>query len=284
MRSHWMLIAAFLFSCMGVLVKLGAEYFTSSELVFYRSLMGVGITYVFLQYHRISLSTANWKLHCSRGLTGLVSLLMFFYCITELPLATAISLNYTWPLFMALFSVHVLKEQLHRTLIFAIALGFIGVVFLLRPTFQDDHWNAALLGLASGFFAAIAYMNVRQLGNLGESEWRIVFYFALISTLVTGVWLMQTTFSPLNQHNIYLLIGIGITATLAQLAMTRAYRTGTSLMVSSLGYSTVMFAGIWDILVWNEILPPIAWLGMGLIILGGVLSSFLGARRKTASV
>ncbi len=282
MRSHWMLVAAFLFACMGVLVKLGAEYFTSIELVFYRSLMGVGITYAFLHYHRISLSTNNWKLHCSRGLTGLISLLMFFYCITELPLAAAISLNYTWPLFMALFSVHFLKEQLHWALIFAIALGFIGVICLLRPTFHDDYWFAAFLGLASGFFAAIAYMNVRQLGNLSESEWRIVFYFALISTLITGTWLLFTTFSPITRQNIHLLIGIGITATLAQLAMTRAYRTGTTLIVSSLGYSTVLFAGIWDILIWNEILPPIAWLGMGLIILGGILSSLFAA--STSSI
>ncbi|GJL75609.1 MAG TPA: DMT family transporter [Nitrosomonas sp.] len=276
MRSLWMLVAAFLFACMGVLVKLSADHFTSIELVFYRSLIGVAVIYLFVRYHRLTLKTNHWKTHCSRGLTGLGSLLMFFYCIIELPLATAISLNYTWPLFMALFSTFILREQLHWSMVFAIALGFAGVIFLLRPTLHDDHWIAALLGLASGFFAAIAYMNVKQLGNLGESEWRVVFYFTLISTLITGVWLLLTTFNPVTQQNIHLLIGIGITATLAQLAMTRAYRTGTTLVVSSLGYSTVLFAGIWGILIWNEILPPVAWLGMGLIILGGALSGFLG--------
>lgn len=276
MRSLWMLVAAFLFACMGVLVKLSADHFTTIELVFYRSLMGVGITYLFVRYHRLTLKTGYWKTHCCRGLTGLGSLLMFFYCITELPLATAISLNYTWPLFMALFSTLILREQLHWPMVFAIALGFVGIVFLLRPTLDNNHWIAASLGLASGFFAAIAYMNVRQLGNLGESEWRVVFYFTLISTLITGTWLALTTFNPVTQQNIHLLIGIGITATLAQLAMTRAYRTGTTLVVSSLGYSTVLFACIWGILIWNEILSPIAWLGMALIIAGGALSGLLG--------
>ncbi|SEQ99616.1 Threonine/homoserine efflux transporter RhtA [Nitrosomonas sp. Nm51] len=276
MRSFWMLVAAFLFACMGVLVKLGAGHFTSIELVFYRSLMGVGITYLFIRHHRLTLKTGYWKTHCCRSLAGLGSLLMFFYCVTELPLATAISLNYTWPLFMALFSTLILREQLHWPMVLAVALGFVGVVFLLRPTLNNDHWTAASLGLASGFFAAIAYMNVRQLGNLGESEWRIVFYFTLISTLITGVWLALTTFNPVTQQNMYLLIGIGITATLAQLAMTRAYRTGTTLVVSSLGYSTVLFAGMWGILVWNELLPPIAWLGMVLVIAGGTLSGILG--------
>lgn len=281
MRSLWMLIAAFLFACMGVLVKLSADHFTSIELVFYRSIIGVAITGLFVHHNRLTLRTGHWKTHSSRGLTGLSSLLMFFYCITELPLATAISLNYTWPLFMALFSTLILREQLHWPMILALVIGFIGVIFLFRPTLHDDHRMAALLGLASGFFAAIAYMNVRQLGNLGESEWCVVFYFALISTLITGTWLLLTTFNPVTQQNIHLLIGIGITATLAQLAMTRAYRTGTTLVVSSLGYSTVLFAGIWGILIWKEILPPIAWLGMGLIILGGILSSFWGHKIAT---
>lgn len=274
MRSLWMLVAAFLFACMGVLVKLSANHFTSIELVFYRSLIGVAITGLFVRHYRLILRTSHWKTHCSRGLAGLSSLLMFFYCITELPLATAISLNYTWPLFIVLFSTVILKEQLHWPIILALTIGFIGVIFLLRPTLNDDHWDAALLGLASGFFASIAYLNVRQLGSLGEPEWRVVFYFALISTLITGAWLLLTTFSSVTQQNIHLLIGIGITATLAQLAMTRAYRTGTTLVVSSLGYSTILFAGIWGILIWNEILPPIAWLGMCLIILGGALSGF----------
>lgn len=275
-----MLVAAFLFACMSVLVKLSASHFTSIELVFYRSLMGVAIIGLFVRHNRLTLRTGHLKTHFSRGLTGLISLLMFFYCITELPLATAISLNYTWPLFMVLFSIIILKEQLHWPVIFALAIGFIGVIFLLRPTLHEDHWLAAFLGLASGFFAAIAYLNVRQLGNLGESEWRVVFYFTLICTLITGSWLLFSATSPVTQQNIHLLIGIGITATLAQLAMTRAYRTGTTLVVSSLGYTTILFAGIWGILIWNEILPPVAWLGMGLIILGGAMSGFWG--HKTA--
>jgi drug/metabolite transporter (DMT)-like permease len=209
---------------------------------------------------------------------------MFFYCITELPLATAISLNYTWPLFMAMLSTLILKEKLHWSMVLALVVGFVGVIFLLRPTLHNDQWEAALLGLISGFFTAIAYMNVKQLGNLGESEWRVVFYFTVISTVVTGIWLLFTTFNPVTRQNLHLLIGIGITATLAQLAMTRAYHTGTTLVVGALGYSTVLFASIWGISIWNEILPPVAWLGMVLIILGGAISGILNYRMLIAVV
>ena len=275
MRSMWMLVATFMFACMSVLVKLGADYFSSTELVFYRSLFGVWMTYLMIRYYRLSVRTLHWKIHCWRGISGLVSLLMFFYCLTQLPLATAISLNYTWPLFVALFSTLILKEHMQWPLILTILLGFVGVVLLLRPTLPEDQWISSLIGVASGFFAAIAYVNVKQLGNLGESEWLVVFYFKEISTLFTGVWLLFTTFSPITLHGLLLLLGTGVTATLAQLAMTRAYHTGTTLVVTSLGYSTVLFASLWGILLWNELLSPAAWLGVGLIILGGLLGGVL---------
>ena len=278
MRSMWMVLAAFLFACMGVLVKLSAPYFSSTELVFYRSLFGVWMTYMVIRHYRLPLRTPHWKIHCWRGVSGAISLLLFFYCLTHMPLASAISLNYTWPLFVALLTIVVLKEQSHWLLLGAIGIGFIGVILLLRPTLPDENWDTNLLGIASGFFAAIAYMNVKQLGNLGESEWQVVFYFTLISTLITGVWLTFTSFQPITGNGLLLLVSIGMTATLAQLAMTRAYHRGATLVVTSLGYSTVLFACVWGMLLWDEVLPPIAWLGMGLIILGGLLSGVLGIK------
>lgn len=279
MRSLWMVAAAFMFACMGVLVKYGAAYFSSTELVFYRSLFGVWMTYSIIRYYRLSVRTPHWRIHCWRGITGLISLLMFFYCLTQLPLATAISLNYTWPLFVALFSTLILKEHIHWPLIATVVAGFAGVILLLQPTVAEHQWFSGLLGMASGFFAAIAYINVKQLGNLGESEWHVVFYFTLISTIVTGAWLMFTSFSPITGHGLSLLLGTGLTATLAQLAMTRAYHHGATLVVSSLGYSTVLFASLLGIWFWNEILSPVAWLGMALIVLGGSLSGIIGIKR-----
>lgn len=282
MRSLWMVAAAFMFACMGVLVKYGAAYFSSTELVFYRSLFGVWMTYLIIRYYRLSVRTPHWRVHCWRSVTGLISLLMFFYCLTQLPLATAISLNYTWPLFVTLFSTLILKEHIHWSLIATVIAGFAGVILLLQPAVPEHQWFSGLLGMGSGFFAAIAYINVKQLGKLGESEWHVVFYFTLISTVLTGVWLMSTTFSPVTVPGLLLLLGIGLTATLAQLAMTRAYHRGTTLVVSSLGYSTVLFASLLGIWFWNEILPPVAWFGMALIVLGGLLSGIIGIKLPPA--
>lgn len=279
-----MLLAAFLFACMSVLVKLGAMHFSSIELVFYRSLFGVWVTYAIIRSYGFSVMTPYWRIHCWRGVTGLISLLMFFYCLTQLPLGTAVSLNYTWPLFVALFSTLILKEHLQWSLVFAILLGFMGVIILLRPALPEDQWFAGLIGIASGFFAALAYVNVKQLGNLGESEWHVVFYFTLISTLGTGAWLLLTKFSLITWHGLLVILGIGITATLAQIAMTRAFHKGVTLVVTSLGYSTVLFASLWDLFLWDEVVTPIAWLGISLIILGGSMGGILGFRNVSISL
>jgi drug/metabolite transporter (DMT)-like permease len=80
-------------------------------------------------------------------------------------------------------------------------------------------------------------------------------------------------FHPVSPRNFLLLLGLGITATLAQLAMTRAYREGDTLVVGSLAYSTVIVASLWGILLWQEVLSPVSWLGVALIILSGILAS-----------
>jgi drug/metabolite transporter (DMT)-like permease len=272
MRSLWMLVAGFLFSCMGALVKLGSTYFSSTELVFYRSIIGFLIICVIVGIKRLPISTLHWKNHCWRGLSGLGSLLMFFYCITKLPLATAVSLSYTSPLFLTLFTTIMLKEHFHWLLAVAVTIGFAGVILLLHPSIQEDQWTGGLIGLASGFLAAVAYLNIKFLGNLGEPDWRVVFYFTLISTIITSIWMMFDTFHPITPFNFLLLMGIGITATLAQLALTRAYHTGKVLVVGALAYSTVLFACVWGILIWGEALSLLSLIGIGCIVAGGLLS------------
>lgn len=267
-----MLVAGLLFGCMGVFVKLGAAYFSHIELVFYRSFFGLLLVYLIMRQQRVSVATRYWRNHLWRGISGSVALALFFYCITVLPLATAVTLNYTAPLFLTLLTMLVFKDKFHLPLTIAIALGFGGVVLLLRPTLQHEQLLPGVFGLISGFLAGVAYLNVKQLGIIGEPDTRTVFYFSLIATIGSGVWMLFDTVHTITPQGFALLLGLGSTATLAQLAMTRAYRTGNMLVVGSLAYSTIVFASLFGMLLWNEVLPLSSWLGMALIIAGGVLS------------
>jgi drug/metabolite transporter (DMT)-like permease len=266
-----MLAAGLLFACMGVLVKLGADRYTSEELVFYRSAFGLLFVLPLIRHN--GLATPHWRGHVWRGLSGTVAMMLFFYCLTTLPLATAITLNYTSSLFLTVLTLLVFKDRLHLPLTGALLIGFSGVVLLLHPTLERDQIIPGLLGLLSGFLAGVALLNVRQLGRLGEPASRVVFYFNLTATLFTGGWLaLSGGFHPPQLTDLPLLLGLGASATIAQLAMTRAYRIGTTLAVSALSYSTIAFAALFGILLWNEALPLAGWLGMGLIIASGVLA------------
>lgn len=272
MGSLWMLVAGILFACMGMLVKYGGTHFSSSELVFYRSFFGLFIVYAMLYRSNVLLSTQHWRSHLWRGLSGTIAMMLFFYCIAVLPLATAVTLNYTSSLFLSALTVLVLKDKFHAPLSSALVVGFIGVVLLLHPTLEHDQLLPGLLGLISGLLAGVALLNVRQLGILGEPGMRVVFYFNLIATLVSGVWMLSDELHSLSLRDLPLLIAIGASATFAQLAMTRAYRTGQTLVVGSLAYSTIVFSALFGLLFWDELLSISAWLGIALIIASGMLS------------
>ncbi|MBI5918404.1 MAG: DMT family transporter [Nitrosomonadales bacterium] len=267
-----MLAAGLSFGGMGVLVKLGGARFSSDELVFYRSLIGLLIVLALLYGRGQRLATPFWQGHLWRGLSGTIAMMLFFYCIVHLPLSTAITLNYTSGLFLAALTVLALGDRFHLPLTGILLLGFSGIALVLHPTLEREQIAIALLGLLSGALAGIALLNVRLLGEQGESASRIVFYFSLISTLLSGLWMMRGELHPLTWHDLSLLIGIGGTATFAQLAMTRAHRSGTTLVVSTLSYSTIVFAALFDLLLWNEALTLSGWLGMALIISSGVLA------------
>ncbi|ROH88559.1 DMT family transporter [Pseudomethylobacillus aquaticus] len=267
-----MLVAGLLFAIMGVLVKIGAQKFSSAELVFYRSLFGLVFIALVAQVQHLSLRTSMLGMHMSRSFLGFLALVLFFYAISELPLATAVTLNYTSPIFLAIAMPFMLHERPRPWLVGAVLLGFIGVALLLRPSMHADELLAGGLGLLSGILAGIVYVQVTQLGRAGEPDWRTVFYFTLVCTLGGGAWMLLHRFTMLNWSDLPLLLGIGVSATLAQLAMTRAYRTGSPLVVGSLAYSTVVLASLFGIVLWGETLSTDRWLAVALIILSGVIS------------
>jgi S-adenosylmethionine uptake transporter len=283
MSALWMLLAAMLFSVMGVMVKFAILQYGVLEVVFYRSLIGVVVIYAFVRWRRTTLATPVARTHLTRGVVGTAALSLWFYATGALPLGTAMTLNYTSPLFLAALAVGVALrsgESVNWRLVAAIAVGFVGVVLLLQPSYSSEQVVAAAAGLVSGVLSAVAYWYVRTLGRLGEPEWRTVFYFALAGTLIGFVGTAVLGFSPHDARGIALLAGVGITATLAQLAMTRAYAYGHTLVVANLQFVAVVAASLLGITVFGDHIPLIGWFGIAIIIVSGVTSTVLIARQR----
>lgn len=273
MTSSWMIVAGFMFAAMGVFVKLGAGQFDASELAFYRSFVGLFFIIALVAIRGGTVRTKLIGAHVIRSVVGTISLIGYFYAMTQLPLATAQTLNYTSPIFLALATVVVLGERFSGWLIAAIVIGFVGVAVMLQPIMQSGKETAALIGLFSGVFSAWAYLSVRTLGRLGEPDWRVVFWFTVIGSILCAGWQLSIShFHPLRWDNFWIVLGVGLCGTLAQLAMTRAYRTGNTLVVGALSYSTLVFGAVLTYLVWSDTLQPLEWVGMAIIIAGGLLA------------
>ena len=268
-----MLVAGFFFAMMGVFVKFGVGEFDAAEMAFYRSFVGLFFIGALVVGRKGTIRTAYFAGHVTRSVVGSVSLIGYFYAMSNLPLATAQTLNYTSPIFLAIATVVVLGERFTYWLIGAIVLGFAGVALLLQPTMQGGKESAAWIGLFSGVFAAWAYLSVRSLGKLGEPDYRSVFWFTVIGAVIcAGFQLATSSFHPLRWNNAWIVVGIGFCGTVAQLAMTRAYRTGNTLVVGSLSYSTLVFGAIATFFVWNERLAPLELAGIAVIIASGILA------------
>jgi len=280
-----MLVAAILFSVMGAMVKVAIHQYGVLEVVFYRSLIGIAALYAFVRWRRTTLATPVARTHLARGVVGTAALSLWFYATGALPLGTAMTLNYTSPLFLAALAVGVALrsgEHVNWRLIAAIFVGFIGVVLLLQPTYSSEQAVAAAAGLLSGVLSALAYWYVRTLGRLGEPEWRTVFYFSLSGTVIGLIGTLVNGFSPHDAKGVTLLAGVGITATLAQLAMTRAYAYGHTLVVANLQYVAVVAASLLGIALFGDRIPLFGWIGIAVIIVSGVTSTVLITRQHVA--
>ena len=291
-----MLFASFVFAIMGVCVKLASEYASTSEIVIARGVVGVTTLLLLTRLRGLPLTTHYPWQHAWRGFVGVSALWLWFFAIARLPLATAMTLNYMAPIWIA--AIVFTLGWWHKTRRFewgltaAIVTSFVGVALLLKPTIHADQWVGGLTALISGFISALAYIQVKRLGQMGEPEYRVVFYFSasgvlggLVSGLIDNWW--QTgrlhLFADLSAHDFLLLFTIGITATIAQIAMTRAYRLGAMLVTANLQYTGIVFSSMWGILLWNDTLDVGGWLGILIILMSGIAATFYNSRGSHAA-
>lgn len=286
MQALWMLLAALLFATMGVCIKFASAWFSSFEIVFYRGLIGLAFMAAVMRWRGVSIATPVPMMHFWRSVVGTTALTTWFFSIAMLPLATSMTLNYMSSVWIAAFLVggallmqkqgEVLREQ--GPLILTVLAGFGGVALMLRPTMADGQLFGGLLGLVSGVFSALAYLQVSALSKAGEPESRTVFYFSLGASLAGGVGMLVDGPHAWDGAHALWLLPIGLLAVLGQLCMTRAYASGATLLVANLQYMGIVFAGIYSIVIFDDRLPPVGWAGMALIIASGILATLLRNR------
>ncbi|MFM6996727.1 MAG: DMT family transporter [Limnohabitans sp.] len=285
MQASWMILASLFFATMGVFVKLGSQFFTTAELVFWRGLLGMFFMAGLCRWQRVDLRSPVPLMHLWRSVIGVASLSAWFYAIGELPLATAMTLNYMSGIWVAVILIggtlamgRIQDAARQGPMVLTVMASFAGVIMVLRPTIEQNQLFAGLIGLLSGLMASLAYLQVSALGRVGEPESRTVFYFSVGTTLIGGLatWVQGPT--PWDWDKAIWLLPIGLLAALGQLCMTLAYNRGATLVVANLQYSGIVFAALYGLVLFGDAIAWMGWIGMVVIVLSGVLATALRQR------
>jgi len=279
--AAFMLVAALLFAGISAIIKYVAIAVPNGMVVFCRNLFGlVAFAPWIVRHGPRYYATRHLGFHLVRALAGLVAMYCYFYAISKLPLAEAVLLNYSAPLFIPLAALLWVGESFSHRLWWPILIGFAGIGLILKPGLSMLA-PMALIGLAAGVFTALAMAGIRKLTRT-EPATRIVFYCSLFATLGSAVpllWAWQTPPAELW----LLLILIGVVSTAAQILLTRAYAHAPAAKVGPFSYATVVFAALFGWALWSEVPDALSGAGTLLVITAGVLTIRIGGK-KTAPV
>lgn len=288
MQAVWMLVASLFYAAMSACVKHLSLWFTPIEMMGYRGAIGIVFVAIVAHSRGISLRTRVPMMHVWRNLGGLSAVILSFYAIGHLPLATAMTLQYMSGVWVAAFLVggtlllgNLGQARRQGPLMVAVLVSFAGVVLMLQPTLAQNQLFAGIVGVAGGVCGALAYLQLAALGRVGEPEPRTVFYFSLGAMLAGGMAMPFFELQPLHTPQALWLLPMGIFAALGQLSLTRAYTRGATIVVANLQYSSIVFGALFGLVLFGDRIPPIGWLGMAVIIAASIASTVLRARASS---
>lgn len=267
----FLLASSAVFSSVGTLVKILTTELPLEMVVFARNGAGLLVLLPWLLLQRsVSLKTSRFWDHTARAVSGVLAMYCFFYAISRLHLAEAISLNFTSPLIIPVMAYLFIGERVGRFVAGVLAVGFVGVLLVIKPGFGVFQ-PAALVGILSAFFAAFALINIRRLTNT-EPAIRVVFYFSLIASVITFLPMLRVWVQPTPLQWL-MLFAIGLFATVGQWLLTRGYASGPAGKLAVFHYSAVIFAGLVDWIVWQARPDALSLAGVALITLAGIAVS-----------
>lgn len=276
----YMLLGSACFAAMGALVKRAGEELSPLFVVFVRSVVIALVVFAVTRVQGHRLRVVNRRMMLGRCVTGFVAMGCYFYSLSLLPLATAVTIQYLAPVFVALLSRRALGEAVSSTAWLATLAAFGGSALLVGPNVQGIGVGASL-ALCSAFLASLAYLAVRELRRTDEPQ-AIVAAFAWFSAICAAPSLLWVQNWP-SAEQWLVVLGVGLSAYGGQLAMTHAYRVARAAFVSALSYSTVALGALIGIFTFGEWPSLSDWTGMGVIAAAGIWLSLAEMRAERST-
>lgn len=265
----YMVLSVFFFSLMNLGVKF-LPHLPPTEIVFFRSLISLFLSAVYLLRARISPFHGDLRFLFMRGVSGVIALTLFFVTLQKMPLAGAATIQYLSPVFTALFSFLFLREAvpLIRWLMFM--LSFAGVL-VMQGFDARIPWDYALLGVISALFSGLAYYSIGVMKGKVEPM-VVVTWFPLIAVPVMGIFSLFFWVTPMGTDWL-VLFAVGIFTQLGQFFMTKGFMAESASSASGMKYLGLIFSFAWGFIFFEETYTFISLLGMLMIITGVVVNA-----------
>jgi len=263
-----MLISTLSFACMNALVKYLVS-FPTLQIVFFRALGSLIITFIYLKKQRINQWGNQKQLLIYRGIVGVTSMILFFWGVHYISVGSAVTLRYIAPLFAGLLAVIYLKETIKPLQWLFFISAFFGVYLIKNYDASGSNFGVFLVLLAA-FFSAVVYILISKIGNKDHPV-VVVHYFMLIATLVGGVGSLFFWRSP-SLYELILLLSLGIFGFFGQLYMTKAFQNAEAHMVAPFKYVEVIFTMLFGVFILHENYELLHIVGTFLVIVSLVFN------------
>ena len=264
-----MVLSSLAFACMAAAVKF-VSHIPTMEIVFFRNVIGLLVaTYLILKSGQ-PFTGNNKKLLLYRSIFGLLGVFLYFYTISQIPLANAVVLQQTNPFFLIILSFIFLKEQVNKLQVTAILTALVGVVLVTQPGL-DYRLLPSITGILAAVTAATAYTTIRHL-RLTDHPKVIVFYFTAFSSIAAIPFMLAGQFVMPSIIDLIALISVGLFATAGQFLMTHSYRYAEAADLSIYSYGKTIFSIFIGILLWVEIPDMLSIIGVVFILAGAYIN------------
>jgi drug/metabolite transporter (DMT)-like permease len=264
----WMLCGSLAFALMGSLAHVLGAWCDWQAIAVARSVLPLVLVALLAAWGGVKFAVWKPGTLWVRSLAGSVSMMCTFFALTRLPVSDVFTLTNMFPLWVAVLSWPLLNERPPALVWLSIACGAVGVVLIQQPHFAAGNF-ATLVALAGSFFTAVAVLGLHRLRDVDVRA--IVVHFSAVALLCGTACFFVFEHGPvpqvrLNGWAVLLLGGVGVSATVGQLFLTKAFAAGPPDRVSVVGLTQVVFAALVDVLLFERRFQPEALLGMALIL------------------
>ena len=271
----FMLFSTILGALNGAVAKFLTDYMDPLEIVFYRNLLGFIIILFTLKKFSVSFDKSKVHLLFLRGLFGALAMVLFFYTIATIPLGEAVILNKTSPFFVTILAYYLMKEKINLRTFFALIIGFLGIIFIMKP-FGIEISLEHFLGVLGGFFAAAAYATIKKIKDIYDAR-IIMLSFMGVGMMIPTFLYLFTPYVEFKMHSeiyVWALVGfMAIISTTSQWFLTRAYSLSKASIIGVVSYANIPFAIGFGLALGDSLPDVYTLIGIVLIVIGGVLVS-----------